>query len=1057
MHGELAALRNIMKEKGIDVYLIPTTDWHGSEYVNDYFKCREYISGFTGSAGTLVVEINSARLWTDGRYFIQAEEQLQGSGITLMKMGEPDVPELEDYLIGLPKEYVIGFDGRTVTWRLGERLYERFQIHCDVDLVGDIWKERPVLTPSEIYDLPLSVTGESAKSKLSRIRKEMGDADYLLVSRLEDVAWLYNLRGSDIAYTPVFYAFALISKTEDRLYVMDETHCNAHSNRRAYQEVFSDLDQLQNCSVILDKDSASYAVSSSFHQSVEKRFQKSPVEKLKAVKNETEIAATKNAHVRDGAAMAEFLCWLDQAVGTEQVTEISMADHLEHCRREQGAYDLSFSTIAGYEKHGAIVHYSATEESDAVLEKRGFILIDSGGQYKDGTTDITRTVALGSLDDDRKKHYTAVLRAHIALASAVFSEGTTGADLDRIARAPLKELGLDFRHGTGHGVGHMLSVHEGPNTISPRGTECEILPGMITSNEPGVYLEGKYGIRIENELLCVERDGQYAFESITLCPYDRDAIDLSMLTTDEIRYIDQYHKTVYQTLAPFVNSQVKSWLARRCAPLRMGAVLEATQSICPLCGRSIEAFYIEEKDRVYFVKECPDHGTFKTTASESAEDYKEWIKNPIINIAPKTAVTKGAPQDDRCPLHCGTCENHLQTACCVLIDLTDRCNQHCPYCFARSEMDADRSGEPTLAEIEKKYDLLLELGEERNFNIQLSGGEPTVREDLPEIIKMARDKGFDYVQINSNGRRLALEEGYAQILKEAGASVIFMQFDGTKDEIYQTLRGEPLFEIKKQAIRNCEKAGLPVTLVPTIVEGVNSDNIGEMMDFLVENVNVVKGIHFQPVSFFGRHPEKAACGSQGGGASDLVAFSKEYTGDFPGRMTMFGLLRTLEKQSPQFRYEDYCPISTGHTLCCFYSTYIREPDGSIRCTLTSAQKEKGVSCCSTAPTAPAEEDKQEIIRKDRDFVLNKWEITPVEEKEEERREMMKYKSSEEITSLDEFLRYYKRNTFTVTGMAFQDITNMDAERVKRCRVQVLSEDNRLIPFCAYNSIYRTEV
>lgn len=459
-------------------------------------------------------------------------------------------------------------------------------------------------------------------------------------------------------------------------------------------------------------------------------------------------------------------------------------------------------------------------------------------------------------------------------------------------------------------------------------------------------------------------------------------------------------------------------------------ILHSTQSICPICHKAVAAFYIEEDNKVYFVKECSDHGTFKTLAAENADDFKKWEKNPVINIPPKAAQTKGDPDDFACPLHCGTCENHLQTACCVLIDLTDRCNQHCPYCFAKAELDADRSGEPTLEEINDKYDLLLELGEERPFNIQLSGGEPTVRDDLPQIIKMARDKGFEYVQINTNGRRLATEDGYAQTLKDAGASVIFMQFDGTRDDIYEQLRGEPLFETKVKAIINCEKAGLAVTLVPTIVEGVNTDNIGEMMNFLIENVNVVKGIHFQPVSFFGRHPDDA------------------------GRITMFGLLRKLEEQSPDFKYEDFLPITTGHTLCCFYSTYTKEPDGTIKCALTSAQRSEGVSCCDTTVDSNCcccEADSLEVIRKDRDFVLNKWEIAVPQEGC-----CCCEISEDHIMDLDEFLRYYRQNTFTVTGMAFQDITNIDAERVKRCRVQQLSKDNRLIPFCAYNTIYRED-
>lgn len=467
-------------------------------------------------------------------------------------------------------------------------------------------------------------------------------------------------------------------------------------------------------------------------------------------------------------------------------------------------------------------------------------------------------------------------------------------------------------------------------------------------------------------------------------------------------------------------------------------ILSKTQSLCPKCHKPINALYIEEKagcsccedGKVYFVQQCPEHGEFKTLASESSADFKRWVKNPVINIPPKEAITEGDPEDASCPLHCGTCTNHLQTACCVLIDITDRCNQHCPYCFARADEDASKVNEPTLIELEAKFDRLIELGEEgREFNIQLSGGEPTVRDDLPEIIRMAKSKGFEYIQINSNGKRIAEEDGYAKTLADAGASVIFMQFDGTDDDIYMKLRGQALFETKVKAIRNCEKAGLAVTLVPTIVKGVNDQNIGEMMDFLVDNVNVVKGIHFQPASFFGRYPD----------------------GDeLEGRITMFGLLRQLEAQRPEFKYEDSLPIATGHTLCCFYSTYIKEPDGSVRCTVTNKQKDEGVSCCCDMTQA----DQLEVIKKDRDYVLNKWDVKVPEETCCCCCDQPQVGSSEEITDIDEFLSYYRGNTFTVTGMAFQDITNLDAERLKRCRVVQLTDDNRLVPFCAYNTIYR---
>ena len=460
--------------------------------------------------------------------------------------------------------------------------------------------------------------------------------------------------------------------------------------------------------------------------------------------------------------------------------------------------------------------------------------------------------------------------------------------------------------------------------------------------------------------------------------------------------------------------------------------LSQVQSICPVCNKPLIAWYTDRGGKVFLEKECPEHGAYKALVSNSTKDYLEWIENPVINIPPKEAITEGS-DESQCPLNCGVCEKHMQTACCVLIDITERCNQHCPYCFARADENDVTAKEPSLDELERKLDLLIKLGEEeRPFNIQLSGGEPTVRNDLPEIIRMARSKGFEYIQINTNGRRLALEEGYAKILKDAGASVMFMQFDGTNDDIYMATRGEPLLDIKKQAIRNCEKTGLAVTLVPTVIRDVNLENIGEMMDFMLENVNVVKGIHFQPVSFFGRHPEEDAQG-----------------GDFEGRVTMFDILRKLEEQRPQFKYQDFCPISTGHALCCFYSTYIKEPNNSVRCTLTAAKKAAGVTCCDVSQMT--HRDRMNVVKKDRDYVMEKWEVA---DPEEVQRDQNKYTSSMDIMSMDEFLTYYRRNTFTVTGMAFQDATNMDAERVKRCRVQVLSDDDRLIPFCAYNSFYR---
>ena len=486
-------------------------------------------------------------------------------------------------------------------------------------------------------------------------------------------------------------------------------------------------------------------------------------------------------------------------------------------------------------------------------------------------------------------------------------------------------------------------------------------------------------------------------------------------------------------------------------------VLQKTQTICPVCRKPLEAEYVSEDGRVFLRKSCSIHGEFESHIADQEEDYVSWMDHPVVNIPPKKAITKG--KENQCPLNCGTCDQHLQTACCVLIDITNRCDQHCPYCFAESECDG--SGEPDLREIERKYNLLLELGEERPFNIQLSGGEPTVREDLPDIIKMGREKGFDYIQINTNGRRLALEKGYAKKLKNAGATVIFMQFDGMQDSIYEALRGEPLLEIKKKAIQNCRKAGLPVTIVPTVVKDVNLDNIGAMMDFLLENVDVIKGIHFQPVSFFGRYP-------------DSESFNGKRHTDYHNRVTMFDIMHELERQTAGlFRYQDLYPISTGHQLCCFTGTYRKEKNGTVKSLINPEAKTTGVSCCDA-------QDPLAVIRKDRDFVLNKWDIPETEdcgenedacccgtEKAEacccgtEKTEDCCCEESpagsccdSEVMDFDQFLVELKRSMFSVSCMAFQDISNLDAERLKRCRVLVLSADDRLIPFCAYQSIYR---
>lgn len=565
MKEELLALRREMGKRGIDAYLVPTTDFHGSEYVNDYFKCRKYVSGFTGSAGTLLVTNDFAGLWTDGRYFLQAEKQLAGSGISLMKINQPGVLSIREYLAeNLKPESVVAFDGRVVDADFGKSLETDYNIKFDLDLVGEIWKERSALHGNEIYELPLEAVGETAESKLKRLRLAMEEkgADYHIITGLEEIAWLYNLRGSDVSHTPVFFAFSIISRDEDRLYTLYPI-AKVLEGRESlpYFQFFEDIKELKKGSLLLDTKKASYTLVKSLPEDVEIISDVDPVEAMKAVKNQTELQCTENAHIKDGTAMVQFIFWLKSNVGKTAISEISAADKLETLRRQQtGCFDLSFDTISGYMENGAIVHYAPTPDTDRQLRPEGLLLVDSGGQYEDGTTDITRTIALGPLTDEMREDYTTVLKSNLELSMAVFEKGTAGSQLDQIARNPLRAKGLDFNHGTGHGVGHILSVHEGPNRISPTGGDWPILPGMITTDEPGVYKEGAYGIRLENELVCVEKDGSLAFEPITLCPFDRDAILPEMLSEEERKYLNTYHEKVYRVLESRLETEVRSWL-----------------------------------------------------------------------------------------------------------------------------------------------------------------------------------------------------------------------------------------------------------------------------------------------------------------------------------------------------------------------------------------------------------------------------------------------------------------------------------------------------------------
>ncbi len=575
MRQELISLRKSMKESGIDWYIIPTTDFHGSEYVNDHFKFRRYISGFTGSAGTLLVAEGGAYLWTDGRYFIQAARELEGSGVELMKTGEPEVPSTQEFLSkNLKDGSTLGFDGRVVSSRLG-REYEKIvsskggTLIWDKDLAEEVWKDRPVLKGSSIYALPISVTGKTFDEKLTRVRQAMSDkgATHYLITKLEETAWLFNLRGSDVENTPVFFSFTLITTDRVYLYIFrdgtDPSVIPAGVEVRDYFRIYDDVGDIPEGSVLLTNClDASYALIDSLNPAVKVIDDLSPADAMKAVKNPVEIESTRHAHLEDGAAMVNFMYWLKtEALSQGPQTEITVSDYLEKCRRERpGFKDLSFTTISAYGPNGALCHYSAKKGSEAQIRPYGLLLVDSGGQYVDGTTDVTRTFVMGPMTEKMKKYFTLVLKAHIQLSMARFPEGTDGIALDKVCRKPLRDNGLDFNHGTGHGVGHLLSVHEGPNSISSRGT-ASIEPGMITSDEPGVYIEGEFGIRHENELLCVkEPDGMLAFRPITCCPFDRDGIDKSLLTDEELRWLNAYHAMVYDRIGPLIEKPVRRWL-----------------------------------------------------------------------------------------------------------------------------------------------------------------------------------------------------------------------------------------------------------------------------------------------------------------------------------------------------------------------------------------------------------------------------------------------------------------------------------------------------------------
>ncbi len=584
----IEALRAEMQKRNIDMYIVPTSDFHESEYVGDHFKARKYITGFTGSAGTAVITKDAAGLWADGRYFIQAEQQLAGSPVTLYRMGEEGVPTVKEYVEkNLTEGGCLGFDGRVINAKDGED-YEKTTagrqgtVYADEDLVGVIWEGRPELPKNPVFVLEGKYAGESTESKLKRLREKMAEkkAGIHILTSLYDIAWLFNIRGGDISHVPVVLSFAAITDQDCIWFIHEEVldqnlqqYCREqHITILPYGDIYRYAEEIpENASVLLDKNIVNYRIFHNLAPKVNVVHGENPTELMKAVKNETELSNIRNAHVKDGVAFTKFMYWLKTNIGKIEITEISASDYLEGLRKEQELFvDLSFDTISAYGANAAMMHYTATPESNAVLKPQGFLLVDSGGHYLDGSTDITRTMALGSLTEEEKFHFTTVCRSNLNLAAAKFLHGCRGLNLDILSRGPLWNLGLDYKCGTGHGIGYLLNVHEGPNgfrwkIVPERGDSCVLEEGMVTTDEPGVYLEGKYGIRTENELICKKAEkneyGQFMeFETITYAPIDLDAILPEEMTATERNLLNQYHKMVYEKISPFLEKEEQEWL-----------------------------------------------------------------------------------------------------------------------------------------------------------------------------------------------------------------------------------------------------------------------------------------------------------------------------------------------------------------------------------------------------------------------------------------------------------------------------------------------------------------
>ncbi len=584
INERLVALRRWMKENALTAFIFPSSDPHNSEYVADHWKTREWISGFSGSAGTAVVTLQHAALWTDSRYFIAAAKELAGSEYQLMKERMAGTPSISEWLASELAEYenpIVGVDGSVNTYAdvadLKQSLATKgnMLVRCTDDPMDVLWHDRPVIPNNKVCLHPLKYAGETTESKLSRIRESLikQGADGLLVTALDEIAWVLNLRGSDVHCNPVFVSYLLISSNNATLYInreklsedVSEYLSTENIDVEEYESVENGLKNYTGKSLLIDVHSTNYTLSTAV-DSDKIHVGTSPIPMMKAIKNKVEQDGFRAAMLRDGVAMVKFLAWMKGAVEAGGQTEITLADRLEALRTEQQHFKrISFDTIVGYEAHGAIVHYEATPETDIPIEPHGFVLVDSGAQYEDGTTDITRTIALGELTDEQRRVYTLVLKGHIQLDLCRFPSGACGSQIDAIAREPIWREGYNYLHGTGHGVGSYLNVHEGPHQIRMEWRPAPLQAGMTVTNEPGLYLEGKFGVRIENTLLIVPAEttdfGDFLkFETLTLAPIDTTPIMLDLLTEEERLWINNYHRRVFKSLSPYLAGHERKWL-----------------------------------------------------------------------------------------------------------------------------------------------------------------------------------------------------------------------------------------------------------------------------------------------------------------------------------------------------------------------------------------------------------------------------------------------------------------------------------------------------------------